>query len=206
MRATAVAAGFGGDDSTATALRPLLQSTDSNVKLSAGIALVLCGGESDANALLDQLGANREFADLISNVFVTRAANGNNSGMQLEPFVLLPLTQSMFTDGRVYRRIDMASSLEHGHGANHHDFAIVWLRIRLKAGWEDSPLGIGRFEIRQVLRQAALGSDAFRSDMAFRILRSLSDRGSLLWLRRQNGDAAERARRELVEMNAGSNS
>ena len=35
--------------------------------------------------------------------------------------------------------------------------------------------------------------------MAFRMLRAFDDRGSLLWLRRQGGEAAERARRELVQ-------
>jgi hypothetical protein len=105
----------------------------------------------------------------------------------------------MFTDGRTYRRINMATSLERGRGAAHFDFAILWLRLRMRNGWEH-PLGIGQFGIRAKLREAATGTDAFRRDMAFRMIRSVDDRGALLWLRRQPGDAGERARRELLEM------
>ncbi len=67
----------------------------------------------------------------------------------------------------------------------------------MRNGWEN-PIGIGPFEIRRKLREAAAGADAFRRDMAFRMLRALDDRGSLLYLRRQPGDVGERARRELL--------
>jgi hypothetical protein len=108
----------------------------------------------------------------------------------------------MFEDGRIYRRVNMANLLERGRAGQHFDFASVWLKLRIKNGWE-SPIGIGPFEIRAALREAARGGDRFRSDMSFKMFRALNDRGSLLWLRRQTGDAAERARRELVDMNAG---
>jgi hypothetical protein len=71
--------------------------------------------------------------------------------------------------------------------------------VKIKNGWE-SPLGLGPFEIRAELRQAAAGPDAFKRDTAFKMLRSLNDRGSLLWLRRQPGETGERARRELIQM------
>jgi HEAT repeat protein len=202
MRTAAIAAGFGGDDTTAAALRPLLASTDSNVQLNASIAAILCGDEATAQALLEQLTAHRDLADLLSNTFVTRSATGNNTGMQLEPMELMPITRSMFEDGRIYRRVNMANLLERGRAGQHFDFASVWLKLRIKNGWE-SPIGIGPFEIRAALREAARGGDRFRSDMSFKMFRALNDRGSLLWLRRQTGDAAERARRELVDMNAG---
>lgn len=201
MRAAAIAAGFGGDATTAAALRPLLASSDINVRLNAGIAAVLSGDEQTAGALLDALGHDGEFAGLLSGVFVTRSATGNNQAVQLEPFELLPITESMFTDGRIFRRIEMATALERGRGTNHHDFATLWLRLRLKNGWEN-PLGIGPHEIRARIREAAMSNDAYRREMAFRILRSLNDRGSLLYLRRQPGETGERARRELLELNA----
>ncbi len=200
MHAAAIAAGFGGDDTTAAALRPLITSEDPNVQLNSSIAAVICGDEATGRVLVQQLIDHHDLAELLSNTFVTRSATGNNTGVQLEPLELTPVTQSMFQDGRIHRRINMATLLERGRGAQHFDFAMVWLRIRIKTGWE-SPIGIGPFEIRAALREAANGSDAFRSDMSFKMFRSLNDRGSLLWLRRQTGPAAERARRELVEMN-----
>ncbi len=202
MRTAAIAAGFGGDDTTAAALRPLLASTDSNVQLNAAIAAVICGDEATAQALLEQLIAHRDLAELLGNTFVTRGAAGSNAAQQMEPGDLMPITQSMFTDGRIYRRINMATLLEHGRGGRTFDFASVWLKLRIKNGWE-SPIGIGPFEIRAALREAAQSPDHFRSDMAFKMFRALNDRGSLLWLRRQTGEAAEHARRELVQINAG---
>jgi HEAT repeat protein len=201
MRAAAIAAGFGGDASTAAALRPLLESTDGNVKLNAGIAAVLSGDEETARTLLAQLGRDREFAELMSGVFVTRSATGNNQAVQQEPFELLPLTESMFTDGRIYRRVQVAYLLEHGPGTNHHDFAMLWLRLRIRNGWEH-PLGIGPHEVRARIREAASGADASRREQAFRMLKSLNDRGSLLYLRRQPGEVGEQARRALLDLNA----
>lgn len=200
MHAAAIAAGFGGDDSTAAALRPLITSEDANVQLNASIAAVICGDEATAQVLLARLVEHHDLGELLGNTFVTRSATGNNTGVQLEPLELTPVTRTMFQDGRIHRRINMATLLERGRAGQHFDFAMVWLRIRIKNGWEN-PIGIGPFEIRAALRETANGSDAFRSDMSFRMFRSLNDRGSLLWLRRQTGTAAERARRELVEMN-----
>jgi HEAT repeat protein len=202
MRAAAIAAGFGGDDSTAALLRPMLTVADASIKLNAAVAAVLCGDAPTAAALLDVLTTDRELPDLLSNVFVTRSTTGINTGVQLEPFDLLPLTEAMFTDGRIYRRINVATTLERGRGASHFDFAMVWLKGRVRQGWEDNVLGIGRFAARQRLREAAQGADEFRREMAFRMIRALNDKGSLLALRRGTGPAAERARQLLVEMTA----
>lgn len=199
MRFAAIAAGFGGDEATATALRPLLASADANVRLNAGIASVLLGGESLTNALIDALAANQDFGALIQPEFVTRGSQTAGPTM-MEPLDLMPLTEAMFTNGAVYRRIDSALQLERGRGAAHFDFGIQWLRTRLKAGW-DHPIGISAYSVRAKLREAAQGNDPARRATALRIFRSLNDRGSLLFLRRQTGDGAEAARRALLEMN-----
>ncbi len=199
MRAAAVTAGFGGDDSTAALLRPLFASTDTNVRTNAAMAGILCGDSPTASALLDALGANAELAALIAGMFVTRNTTANNTGAQAEPYDLLPITESMFTDGRVYRRITTAQLLERGRGANRHDFAMVWLRLRIRNGWENA-IGIGPYAIRARLREAAAGSEPARSEAAFWMLHQLSDRGSLLFLRRGTGPGADRARRELLDL------
>ena len=78
------------------------------------------------------------------------------------------------------------------------------MRTRIKSGW-DHPLGITPYEVRERLRRAAMGSDAASRDTAFRLFRSLNDRGSLLFIRRQGGEPAEQARRLLLEINSASN-
>jgi HEAT repeat protein len=203
MRYAAIAAGFGGDASTADAIRPLLASSDSNVRLNAGIAAVLLGTEALATAMVESLASNNEFAGLIGPEFVTRGAQTGGPTM-MEPLDLMPLTEAMFTSGAVARRIDGALALERGRGANHYDFGISWLRTRIKSGW-DHPLGITPYEARERLRRAAMGSDAAARDTAFRLFRSLNDRGSLLFIRRQGGEPAEQARRLLLEINSASN-
>jgi HEAT repeat protein len=203
MRFAAIAAGFGGDDTTISAVRPLLSSTDANVRINAGIAAVLLGTESLATALIESLASNREFAQLIQPEFVTRGSQTGGPTM-MEPIDLMPLTEAMFTSGAVNRRILGALTLERGRGQERYDFAIQWLRTRLRSGW-DHPLGVSSYVVREKIRQQAMSSDAAQRDVAFKILRSLNDRGSLLFLRRQQGEVGEQARRVLLELNSASN-
>ncbi len=205
MKAAAITAGFGADESTSELLIPLLAGTDAqdaNVRFSAAIAVALGGNARAANALLDVLVTNDELAGTLQNEFVPRGSNANAATAQ-ENWALVPVTPAMFDDGRIFRRVEAASILEQGRAGKHFGFALTQLTTRLRAGWE-SAMGIGPNEIRAKLREAALGSDAYRRDQAFRALRALNDRGSLLSLRRQtrNPEAAERARRELLEMSS----
>lgn len=203
MRYAAIAAGFGGDDSTIAAVRPLLASTDGNVRLYATMAGVLLGSEALGTTLVETLAGNRELSELIRPEFVTRGAQAGGPTM-MEPIDLMPLTEAMFTSGAVNRRILGALTLERGRGTDKFDFAIQWLRTRIRAGW-DHPLGITPYAVREKIRQQAAGSDAAARDVAFKILRSLNDRGSLLYLRRQQGEVSEMARRVLLELNSASN-
>ncbi len=203
MRFAAIAAGFGGDDTTIAAIRLLLASTDANVRLHAGLAAVLLGTDGLATALVDALVANRDFADLLGPNFVTRGSQTAGPTM-MEPIDLMPLTEVMFTNGAVNRRVEGALLLERGRGTDRYEFGIQWLRTRLRAGW-DHPIGIGAFAVRDKLRRQAQSADAAQRDMAFKILRTLNDRGSLLYLRRQSGDSGETARRILLEMNSAAN-
>lgn len=205
MKVAAITAGFGADDSTSELLVPLLALTDpadANVRFSAGVAIALGGNARSAAALVEALAASDELAGTLLNEFTPRSANPT-AATQNENLALLPLTPEMFADGRVYRRVEVASLLETGKGAKHFSFALNQLTGRLRAGWEAAP-GIGPYEVRAELRSAALGADAGRRDQAFRALRALNDRGSLLSLRRQTRvpEAAERARRELLEMSS----
>ncbi len=205
MKVAAITAGFGADDSTSDLLIPLLalaDPADANVRFAAGVATALGGNARAANALVEALAASDELAGTLLNEFTPRNANPN-AQTQNENLSLLPLTPEMFADGRVYRRVEVASILETGKGNKHFSFALNQLTGRLRAGWEAAP-GIGPYEVRAELRRAALGSDARSRDQAFRALRALNDRGSLLSLRRQTRvpEAAERARRELLEMSS----
>jgi HEAT repeat protein len=205
MKVAAITAGFGADDSTSELLIPLLASADpadANLRFAAGVAVALGGNARAANALVEAMVANDELAGMLLNEFTPRSANPN-AQTQTENLSLLPLTPEMFADGRIFRRIEVASILETGKGNKHFSFALNHLVSRLRAGWETAP-GIGPYEVRAELRRAALGTDAYRRDQAFRALRALNDRGSLLALRRQTRvpDAAERARRELLEMSS----
>ncbi len=207
MRAAAISAGFGADDSTSDLLIPLLTGTgpdaqDPNVRFAASIATILGGNARAGGALLDLLIANDELAGTLQNEFAPRGSNPN-AATQQENWLLLPITLPMFTDGRIYRRVDVATLLEAARGGKHFGFALAQLTGRLRSGWE-SAIGVGPHVINTQLREAAMGSDSFRQDMAFKALRALNDRGSLLSLRRQNRSpaAAERARHELLEMSA----
>ncbi len=204
MKAAAIAAGLGADASLSDVLVPLLTGTgpdaqDTNVRFAAGVAAVLGGTTAAGASLLDALVANDELAGTLQNEFAPRGANPS-AATATENWLLVPITLPMFTDGRIYRRVDVASQLEVARAGKHFGFAMTQLTNRLRSGWE-SALGIGPIAIRQQLRQAAEGSDAYRQDMAFRALRALNDRGSLLALRRQSrsASAAERARRELLD-------
>jgi HEAT repeat protein len=205
MKVAAITAGFGADDSTSELLIPLLAGADpadANVRFSAAVAIALGGNPRAAAALVDALVASDELAGTLLNEFTPRSANPN-APTQNENLALLPLTAEMFADGRVYRRIEVAGILETGRGNKHFGFALNQLTGRLRAGWEAAP-GIGPYEVRAELRSAALGTDAARREQAFRALRALNDRGSLLALRRQTRvpEAAERARRELLDMSS----
>ncbi|MDP3275834.1 MAG: hypothetical protein Q8Q09_11600 [Deltaproteobacteria bacterium] len=203
MRFAAIAAGFGGDSATGEAVRPLLASTDANVRHNAGIAAILVGGEALAGAVVAAIVSDRELAGILPTEFVTRGSQTAGPTM-MEPVDMLPLTDAMFTSGAVYRRILGASVLERGRGNDRYDFAMLWLRNRIKSGWEH-PLGITPYQARDRIRRAAMGEDASQRDAAFRMLRGLNDRGSLLYLRRQTGVAADTARRMLLEINGSNN-
>ncbi|MBL8603524.1 MAG: hypothetical protein JNK72_16490 [Myxococcales bacterium] len=207
MKGAAIAAGFGADDSTSEALIRLLGSTDpqdGNVRFAAAVAIVLGGNQRAANELVNALQSNDELNGLLRNTFQPRATGnaGNNSVVQ-ENAEIVPLTRAMFEDGRVFRRFETAALLERGRASRQYNWAMQALTLRLKTGW-DNPIGAGAFEVRELLRAAALGSDAARQETAFKALRATVDRGSLHALRRQtaNARAAELARRELLNLSA----
>jgi HEAT repeat protein len=208
MRGAAIAAGFGANEATSDALIPLLQTTeaqDAGVRFAAAIAVVLGGNARAGNALLDVLVANDELAGMMQNEFAPRGAGGgaNNATVQ-ENWSLLPLTAPMFEDGRVFRRIEVATLLEAGKANKHFGWAVNWLTTRLRSGW-DNAMGVSAYDVRRLMREAALGNDAYRRDMAFRGFKVLLDRGSLHSLRRQTRvtEASERARHELMELSGG---
>lgn len=205
MKGAAIAAGFGANDATSDALIPLLQTTeaqDASVRVAAAIAVVLGGNARAAHALVDVLANNDELAGILQNEFAPRGSSGgaNNAAVQ-ENWSLLPLTAAMFEDGRAFRRIEVAGILDVGKANRHYSWATVWLTTRLRSGW-DNAMGASALDVRRLMREAALGSDAYKRDMAFRGFRVLLDRGSLHSLRRQtrSAEAAERARRELSEL------
>lgn len=206
MGAAAIAAGFGADDSTAQILLRLLEANenDGNLRFAVATAAILGGNVRTTQKLVDLLAGNDELAGTLRNAFAPRAAGrGGNETVQ-ENWSLLPITRPMFEDGRIFRRVDIATILEAGRGNTHFSFALSQLTTRLKSGWENAQ-GMTAFEIRTALRDAALGDNAERRDLAFRALRFITDRGTLHSLRRQtrNPAAAERARRELAEMSGG---
>jgi len=207
MKGAAVAAGFGADDSTVDVLLPLLQGTDAqdaNVRFAAAVALVLGGNARAGAALVEVLSGNDELTGILQNFFSPRASgNAGNNSVVTERQEIMPLTRAMFTDGRIFRRMEVAQLLERGRNSKQFVFGLTALLARLRAGW-DSPIGAGALEVRQLLRDAALGTDAHRREVAFTTLRVLADRGSLHALHRQttNAAASEAARRELLTMSA----
>lgn len=206
MIAAATAAGFGADESTAQLLLRLLETNenDGNLRFAVGTAAILGGNARTSQKLVELLLANDELAGTLRNAFAPRASGqGGNETVQ-ENWSLLPITRAMFEDGRIYRRVEVVSILETGRGNSHFSFGLSQLTTRLKSGWENAQ-GMTAFEVRTALRDAALGDNADRRDLAFRALRFIGDRGTLHALRRQtrNPAAAERARRELTEMSGG---
>lgn len=206
MIAAATAAGFGADASTAQLLLRLLETNenDANLRFAVATAAMLGGDTRTSQKLVELFLANDELAGTLRNSFAPRASGqGGNETVQ-ENWSLLPITRAMFEDGRIFRRVEIASVLEAGRGSAHFSFALSQLTTRLKSGWENAQ-GMTAFEIRSALRDVALGTNAERRDLAFRALKLIGDRGTLHALRRQtrNPAAAERARRELAEMSGG---
>lgn len=206
MRAAAIAAGFGADESTAALLLRLLEANenDGNLRFAVAAASILGGNTRTAQKLVEILVANDELAGTLRNEFAPRASGAGTNAVVQENWSLLPLTRAMFDDGRVLRRVEVVQVLDTGRGNNHFAFGLTQLTQRLKSGWENAQ-GMTAFEVRTTLRDIALGDNAERRELAFRALRIISDRGTLHALRRQtrNPAAAERARRELMEMTGG---
>lgn len=206
MRAAAVAAGLGADESTAALLLQRLEANenDGNLRFAVAMASILGGNLRTAQKLVDLLVANDELAGTLRNEFAPRSTGTGTNAVVQENWSLLPITRAMFEDGRIFRRVEIVQALDTGRGNNHFAFGLSQLTQRLKSGWENAQ-GMTAFEIRLALRDAALGDNAERRDLAFRALRIISDRGTLHALRRQtqNPAAAERARRELMEMSGG---
>lgn len=208
MKGAAIAAGFGGDETLGDTLAPLIAGADAQdnaVRFAASIAAVLGGNARSTQALIDALANNDELAGLLQNEFAPRGSGrGDNNTAVQENWALLPLTEAMFRDGRVFRRVQTATALDTGRAGKHYSWAQNQLVARLKAGWENA-LGVSAYDVRRLLREAALSDDATRRDMAFKALRITADRGSLHALHRQTRDpaVAERARRELLELSGG---
>jgi HEAT repeat protein len=208
MKTAAITIGFSADESTTELLIPMLSgndAADANLRFCASVAAIIGGNARAATALVDQLLTNDELAGTLQNEFAPRSATPGAT-TATENWNLLALTPAMFADGRVYRRIEVASILNQGRGAHTFPFALTWITNRLRAGWE-SARGMTPQEVRSTLRTACMETDAFRRDQSFRALRALTDRGSLLSLRRQTRvpEAAERARREILAMSGNNN-
>jgi hypothetical protein len=115
----------------------------------------------------------------------------------------LYLTRDMFTSRRLFRRLQTAREIADRTARSGEQILWPWkyLMDRIKKGWDTSPGGLTKRQVRQMLAET-IRSDAESRDLAAQILSGLNERGYLLALQADSDKAvSDVARATLKAMN-----
>ncbi len=167
-RVAALAIGYAGDPSNGDQLVGLLENEAT--RRDAAIAIVLGGGgTAPATKLLEKLKDDRDLREVLQ----MEVLNAENDNFNL-------LTEEMFTNGQVWRRLLVGEVLRTGTSEeNAYTYFFTQTIARLGLGWE-GPGGVSARDIRRHLYDALIGSDAELRRLAAACLSQMNERGLLL--------------------------
>ncbi|MBN2803135.1 MAG: HEAT repeat domain-containing protein [Deltaproteobacteria bacterium] len=185
IKPAAIVVGEAGLKEYEDRLNALLDSSDESRRRAAVMAILL-GGNTDR---LDRI---LEILEDQESLLVMR------DWYQSHPVFV---TEDIFNSKRIYKRLRIAQEiiLKTEKTSN-----IVWpwkyLMERLEKGWDTSPRGLTELQVRQHLYQDVM-NDSENGYLAAEILRGLDERGYLLALQSEKGQAAKISRDVLSAMN-----
>ena len=179
-RAAAIAVGYSGDPAVEQRLTDLLE--DESTRRDAAVAIVLGGGEASANKLVEVLGQDGDLREVLQMWVM----NEENDWFNL-------LTEDMFENGAVWRRLEVAEVLRAGDGENSYAYPFAKAVAVLRSGW-DGVGGLRPQEVRNEMWDALAGDDAKKRTLAAAAFHEIPETGLLLRARDEGGEMEEAAR------------
>lgn len=182
-RAAAIAVGYSGDPAVEERLASMLD--DEAHRRDAAVAIVLGGGESSATKLVEVLGTDGDLREVLQMWVM----NEENDWFNL-------LTEDMFENGAIWRRLKVAEVLRKGDGDN--SYAYPWAKTVavLRSGW-DGVGGLRPQAVRDKLWAAMEGDDEERRVLVAQAFHEIPETGLLLRARDEGGEMEEAARSVL---------
>lgn len=182
-RAAAIAVGYSGDPAVEQRLMDLLDNEES--RRDAAVAIVLGGGQESAEKLVATLGTDGDLREVLQMWVM----NEENDWFNL-------LTEDMFENGAIWRRLTVAQVLREGDGDN--SYAYPWAKAVsvLRSGWE----GVGGLRpqlVRDKLWAAMEEGDEERKVLIAQVFHEIPETGLLLRARDEGGELEEAARTVL---------
>ena len=182
-RAAAIAVGYSADPANDDRLMAMLDEEKS--RRDAAVAIVLGGGETAAKKLVEVLGQDGDLREVLQMWVM----NDENDWFNL-------LTEDMFENGAIWRRLEAAWALREGDGDN--SYAYPWAKTVavLRSGWEGVN-GVRPSTVRAHMWTAMAGDDVDKRRLAAGVLQEMPEIGLLLRARDSGGEAEEAARSAL---------
>ena len=154
-------------------------------RLEGRTAIVLGGGQASAEKLVATLGTDGDLREVLQMWVM----NEENDWFNL-------LTEDMFENGAIWRRLKVADVLREGDGDN--SYAYPWAKTVavLRSGWE----GVGGLRpqlVRDRLWAAMEGDDEERRMLVASAFHEIPETGLLLRARDEGGEMEEAARSVL---------
>jgi HEAT repeat protein len=186
-RSAALAIGYAADPANDTLLLDLLKNNE--VRRDAAFAIVLGGNKVAAQELYNRLNTDRELGEILRDFLMAE---------DIDYFNLV--TQRLFENGEVFRRLAVAEALRTGQGAT--TFSYPWQQViaRLKAGWA-GPGGLAPRQVRARMYEALRSQEPEKRRLAAEALGAMNERGLLLASRDEPGPGQQEAREVLFRAN-----
>ncbi len=182
-RAAAIAVGYSGDPAIEQRLADMLDDEES--RRDAAVAIVLGGGQTSAEKLVATLGTDGDLREVLQMWVM----NEENDWFNL-------LTEDMFENDAIWRRLKVAQVLREGDGDNSYAYAWAKAVAVLRSGWE----GVGGLRpqlVRDKLWAALEEGDEERKELIAQVFHEMPETGLLLRARDEGGELEEAARSVL---------
>jgi HEAT repeat protein len=186
-RSAALAIGYAADPANDALLLDLLKNND--VRRDAAFAIILGGNKAAAQELYNRLNSERELGEILRDFLMAE---------DIDYFNLV--TQRLFENGEIFRRLAVAEVLRTGQGAT--TFSYPWQQVisRLKAGWA-GPGGLAPRQVRARLYEGLRSQEPEKRRLASEALGAMNERGLLLASRDEPGPGQQEAREVLFRAN-----
>lgn len=182
-RAAAIAVGYSGDPAIEQRLMDLLDNEES--RRDAAVAIVLGGGKESAEKLVATLAEDGDLREVLQ----LWVMNEENDWFNL-------LTEDMFENDAIWRRLTVAQVLREGDGDNSYSYTWAKAVAVLRSGWE----GVGGLRpqlVRDKLWSAMEEGDEDRQVLIAQVFHEIPETGLLLRARDEGGELEEAARSVL---------